>query len=97
MALVTSVYRESYPLAAYQQDVDGMPILRSVMIIGAAETNEAEKSKIACDGDYTFLRTELLAKDKFDAKKSQLPVEQANRLRRHLRDRFKIKGLEGEL
>jgi len=97
MALVTSVYKGSYPLIAYQQDADGMPILHSIMMIGIANTNETEKARIACDGDYIFLRTELLAKNKFDPKKSNLSVSQVNRLRRHLRDRFKIKGLEGEL
>ena len=96
MPLVATIGRKGY-VVGYQEDRDGRPILDSVVVISLADINESSRAKIVCQGEYTFLRGDLLTRGKYNPKKTSLNVEEANRLRKYLREQYKVKGLEGEL
>jgi len=97
MPFVATLQRDGYPIIAYQTDTDGRPILDSVLLVAIPPTNKSPMSKVSVQGNFELLRTELLTRERYDPKKANMDVNEANRLRRHLRDQYHINGLEGEL
>jgi hypothetical protein len=100
--MILGVDRKHPYVVGYKEQSRGVPDLSSVFVVSVAES-ELERGnfpggvKLYLEGDYLFMRSEFLERDKFDPERSKLSRDQANLLRRHLTQNLRVRGLEGDL
>ena len=97
MVFVATIYRGGLPLIVYEMKDDRTINLDSITTIEMAKSEELKRVRIAICGNYDILRGDLLTPEKYSIKSTKLSPKEANLLRKELAERFKIKGLEGEL
>lgn len=95
---VNEIIKGEYPVIAFSKDDKGKISFDSVLVVGIAKTSSSNRVKLTFQGDrYIFLRAELLANERYSLAKTKPNKEEANELRRILREKYKVGGLEGEL